>query len=462
MKAPNAAVVLALLSEGASATSLGRHSPSVTCVSNSALAPWCMVLPESASDVSSIVKVLTKNDCPFGMRSGAHSAWAGANSIADGVTVDFGYMNTTTYDDEAKIARIRPGSTWGHVLSSLDPYGVTAVGGRVSVVGYSFYSSREGFACDSVANFEVVLGDGSIINANAKKNSDLFRSLKGGSGNFGFITRVDQYVVESNTMWAARQVYNTTQKNELFDAYFNFANNQSEDDASQNMVSYIYNADGFNLVAVLSNIDSSPEAAAFDEYMSIEPILSLSRVDLVSNLVVKSTGPAALGVYTTWLVGMTAHNRRVMDLINQAQIEYVEKMKEAAPDSNFVLHVQFQPVTCSIVDHSIAKGSNVLSLEDIVADGPSIMWLVEFTVDTLETQEQILPLCLEFRDAINHIADENGAQKNWDFLNYANGDQGPISMYGAKNVAFLQSVSAKYDRRQVFQRLRKTDFKLPE
>lgn len=62
---------------------------------------------------------------------------------------------------------------------------------------YSFYSSREGFACDSVANFEVVLGDGSIINANAKKNSDLFRSLKGGSGNFGFITRVDQCKLES-------------------------------------------------------------------------------------------------------------------------------------------------------------------------------------------------------------------------------------------------------------------------
>lgn len=97
-------------------------------------------------------------------------------------------------------------------------------------------------------------------------------------------------------MWAARQVYNTTQKNEVFDAYFNFVNNQSEDDASQNMVSYIYNADGFNLIAVLSNIDSNPEAAAFDEYMSIEPIFSVSRVDLVSNLVVESTGPAALGV----------------------------------------------------------------------------------------------------------------------------------------------------------------------
>ncbi|KAJ4328584.1 hypothetical protein N0V84_000943 [Fusarium piperis] len=126
----------------------------------------------------------------FGMRSGAHSAWAGANSIADGVTVDFGYMNTTTYDDEAKMAKIQPGWTWGHVLSSLDPYGVTT---------------------------------------------------------------------------------------------------------------------------------------------------------------------------------------------------------------------------------------------DIVANGPGIMWLVEFTVDTLETQEQILPRCLEFRDAINRIADENGAQKNWDFLNYANGDQDSIS-----------------------------------
>lgn len=48
-----------------------------------------MVLPESTQDVSLIASTLSSNGCPFGMRSGAHSAWQGANGIQDGVTVDF-------------------------------------------------------------------------------------------------------------------------------------------------------------------------------------------------------------------------------------------------------------------------------------------------------------------------------------------------------------------------------------
>ena len=41
-------------------------------------------------------------------------------------------------------------------------------------------------------NFEVVLADGRIVNANKDEHSDLWKSLKGGSGNFGLITRIDQ------------------------------------------------------------------------------------------------------------------------------------------------------------------------------------------------------------------------------------------------------------------------------
>lgn len=56
---------------------------------NAALEPWCMVMPESTKDVSSIAKVISKEQCPFGIRSGAHSAWKGSNGIEKGVTIDF-------------------------------------------------------------------------------------------------------------------------------------------------------------------------------------------------------------------------------------------------------------------------------------------------------------------------------------------------------------------------------------
>lgn len=53
-----------------------------------------MVLPESTSDVVKIAHVVTKHDCPFGMRGGAHSAFKGSNGIKDGVTIDFGKLTS--------------------------------------------------------------------------------------------------------------------------------------------------------------------------------------------------------------------------------------------------------------------------------------------------------------------------------------------------------------------------------
>lgn len=57
---------------------------------NAAQEPWCMVLPESTADVSKIAKIISKKQCPFGIRSGAHSAFQGSNGVKNGITIDFG------------------------------------------------------------------------------------------------------------------------------------------------------------------------------------------------------------------------------------------------------------------------------------------------------------------------------------------------------------------------------------
>lgn len=65
---------------------------------NAAQAAWCMVLPENTSDVSRIAKVISKHQCPFGIRSGAHSAFKGSNGAKDGITVDFGKQPSCIFD----------------------------------------------------------------------------------------------------------------------------------------------------------------------------------------------------------------------------------------------------------------------------------------------------------------------------------------------------------------------------
>lgn len=63
--------------------------------------------------------------------------------------------------------------------------GDVGVGGLTLGGGLSFLSTQYGLACDNVVNYEVVLADASIVNANATSNPDLFWALKGGGNQFG-------------------------------------------------------------------------------------------------------------------------------------------------------------------------------------------------------------------------------------------------------------------------------------
>lgn len=51
------------------------------------LGPACIVRPHSAEDVSTALRALVSAGQKFAIRSGGHTNWAGANNIANGVTV---------------------------------------------------------------------------------------------------------------------------------------------------------------------------------------------------------------------------------------------------------------------------------------------------------------------------------------------------------------------------------------
>lgn len=57
---------------------------------SAALEPWCIVLPSTTHEVSIVIQTLTAHQCPFGIQSGGHGVFPGANSVQNGVTVDLG------------------------------------------------------------------------------------------------------------------------------------------------------------------------------------------------------------------------------------------------------------------------------------------------------------------------------------------------------------------------------------
>lgn len=261
-------------------------------------------------------------------------------------------------------------------------------------------------------------------------------------------------------MWGGFTSYNLTKRDEVFNAYINFTEN-SDDQASQNIVALYYDSTGFSLRSILTNSKAVEAAPAFAEYMAIENTSSTLRLGSVAELVPEFTGPTPLGEFANWMVGMTTNSFDVMSFIDQGLNEYATKMQAAAPGSDFSVLIEFQPVTTMMLDHSVSSGGNVLGLEDVIAGHATLMWLIALTVDTPENQDVILPIALEYRDAINEYATSIGANKDWNYLNYAWVDQDPISNYGTENIALIQEVAKIYDPSSVFQRFRHSGFKIP-
>ena len=148
-----------------------------------------------------------KRGCQFAIRSGGHTAWAGAANIDGGVTLDLRNLNSVQLNTAEATVSLGAGGSWDLVYSKLDSMNLSVNGGRTAGVGIgglstgggiSYFGTRYGWTADTIVNFEVVLGNGTIVNANANENSDLLWALRGGSNNFGIVTRIDMETFEQN------------------------------------------------------------------------------------------------------------------------------------------------------------------------------------------------------------------------------------------------------------------------
>lgn len=106
--------------------------------------------------------------------------------------------------------------------------------------GLSFFSSREGFICDNVLNYEVVLSTGEVVSANASTNSDLWRALRGGGNNFGIVTRFDLRTFEQGPFWGGAIFYWPDSFPSQIQAYCNELNRPDVSDETHIMLSQGY------------------------------------------------------------------------------------------------------------------------------------------------------------------------------------------------------------------------------
>lgn len=96
--------------------------------------------------------------------------------------------------------------------------------------GLSMFSTRTGFACDSVTEFQIVLALGEVAQANAQQNADLFWALKGGLNNFGIVTSMKMKTIKSSKIWGGITYYAPDAFSRVLREVCDFVQNETDQD----------------------------------------------------------------------------------------------------------------------------------------------------------------------------------------------------------------------------------------
>lgn len=149
-----------------------------------------------ADDVIQAVNFARQLNLVLSVRGTGHNV-AGFAVCDDGLVIDLSRMKGIMVDAQARTVRAEGGCNWGEVNDALQPCGLAATGGFVSVTGVSgltlggglgWLVRKHGLALDNLLSAEVVLADGRLVTASPRENDDLFWAIRGGGGNFGVVT----------------------------------------------------------------------------------------------------------------------------------------------------------------------------------------------------------------------------------------------------------------------------------
>ncbi|KAJ5915831.1 hypothetical protein N7454_010972 [Penicillium verhagenii] len=450
--------------------------------------PTCRFSPESALDVSFAVLALQVAQCEFAVKSGGHAAFEGASNIQGGVTIDLANLNEITVRSDRAQTAVGAGNVWYDVYTTLQPMGLTVIGGRVSAIGVggltlgggiSFFSGRYGWACDNVNNYQVVLADGSIREVSfSSPYSDLYWALRGGGNNFGIVTRFDLMTFPQGDLWAGSEtfIYTPETAAAINDAFYYLGVNAPSDPYAQVIIAYAY-AQSVDTYIIASDLQYGKPVAnppILQNFTAVQgAIASTLRIVDQANLTIEfnNTNPGGFRyvfnprdtkekpsltqdyrqTYWTLMVGNNATLMADMVAIYMDEIEPLKTVTGIVPS------LVFQPITTDMISHFSKNGGNALGLDN---QGPLNLVQIDISWSDIVDDDRILTAAQNILNRCQVAASSAGLLNKYVYQNYASAGQDVFSGYGQKNLARLKAVSAKYDPAQVFQKLQPGYFKL--
>ncbi|KAK0514653.1 hypothetical protein JMJ35_003270 [Cladonia borealis] len=447
--------------------------------------PACVVRPRDVQQLCTAVTVLKchyvergkqageeKGEGLFAIRSGGHSPVSGAASIKGGVVIDLSLFREVVPSEDGSSVAIGAGAKWMDVSKVLDQKGLAVMGGRNSAVGVggltlggglSFFSPRFGLVCSNILSYEIVLASGSVTSASASTNPDLWRALKGGSNNFGIVTRFTARSFPCTKIWSGFLYMPAFQATKVLAAFHEYVNRAGSSDPSITYdeyaagpiacFSYIQKL-GVQAIAVnlvyTKSFENEKEWPACWRTSSFGSLWRLWSTCKVRTLTSATNEMATLNPPGRRQVFATTTIKNDFATLATAHAAYHDAI--AAIRRVNVQGLVWTLVMQPLLPEWVQKGdANPLGLHDCA---PEPLVIVSFTVNWAERRDDDFVKTATRRtiEQIEAVAAANKTSHRYRYLNYCAEWQRPFEGYGGDNWRFLQGVSRRYDPEGLFQR----------
>jgi FAD/FMN-containing dehydrogenase len=153
----------------------------------------------TSSDVVRGINFARDNGLVLAVRGGGHNI-AGNALCDDGLVIDLSKMKAAQVDPVRRRVTVEGGATLADLDAATQAHGLatpvginstTGIAGLTLGGGFGWLSRKYGMTVDNLESAEVVTAAGKIVRASATEHPDLFWALRGGSGNFGVVTRFE-------------------------------------------------------------------------------------------------------------------------------------------------------------------------------------------------------------------------------------------------------------------------------
>lgn len=365
------------------------------------------------------------------------------------------------------------GSLTSYRYKYIEPYGIAVAGGRTGGVGVaglltgggiSWYVPRVGFCCDQIVNVEVVLADGSVINANEHENEDLWRALKGASaGNFGIVTRFDIKTLPWDGLWAGMLLSEALPENSAkhVAAMKKFADTSEEFPDNSYIVLWNYEPTTFKdivLTSFVANTKGVEDSPGLAQLLDVPTIVKDIKQTTLHDFACTMEQP--YGYHNFWQTTTFLNDPRIMAKAVEVHAATVAKMKAASKTGHFSTLCLFQALPNFYGKISDAAGGNVMGIDQHLKGRNAISMLLSVNVSEEQLRGYGLQLAREYLSEVEEYAKSVGGYVPWYYLNYADQTQEPLA--SLLDPRAIKQVAEKYDRDGVFQKQAPGGFKISE